>query len=178
VANLVTLSGASVDSRVPRLTDKGREVVEYAKRLISLRDEVLSVASGAGNVSRTVKLGFTEQSAMTWMPGYINAIRRKYPKVTVEPFVDASVNLREKLVQEEIDLMIVPRAYDGPSLITQPIGSVSASWMCQPGLFNVERRSLQLEELSQYPILLNSSGGGSIYGGWLRQNGFTPVKTS
>ena len=62
-------------------------------------------------------------------------------------------------------------------MITQPIGSVSASWMCQPGLFNVEGRSLQLEELSQYPILLNSSGASSIYGGWLRQNGFTPVKT-
>lgn len=180
VQELETELGVALFDRTdksPHLTDKGREVVEYAKRLISLRDEALSVVSGAENVSRTIKLGFTELTAMTWMPAYIAAIRRKYPKVTVEPSVDASVNLRDKLVREEIDLVVVPRAYDSPSLITEHVGSVGAAWMCQPNLIDGERRSLSLEELAQYPILLNSSGAGSIYGAWFRQNGFTPIKT-
>lgn len=163
--------------RNPQPTDRGWEVAEYAKRLIDLRDEVLDVAAGTESSARTVKLGFTELSAMTWMPAYISAIRSMYPRVTVEPFVDASVNLRQKLERGEMDLMVVPRAYDGPTLVCEHIGSVNASWMCQPGVVPDAHRRIRLDELSQYPILLNSSGAGSIYGNWFRQQGFMPIRT-
>jgi DNA-binding transcriptional LysR family regulator len=165
------------EDRSPRLTDKGHELVQYAKRLIDLRDEALSQVAGTDSVSRTVKLGFTELTAMTWMPAYISAIRERYAKVTVEPFVDASVNLRDKLLKDEVDLIIAPRAYDDTSLVSEPVGSVRAAWMCKPGLIPRQRSRFDLKDLGRFPILLNSSGAGAIYDSWFRQQGFTAPRT-
>lgn len=166
----------SRDDRTPRLTDKGHELVDYAKRLIDLRDEALSQVAGATSVNRTVKLGFTELTAMTWMPAYISAIRSHYAKVKVEPFVDASVNLRDKLLRDEVDLIIVPRAYDDSTVVSHTVGSVRAAWMCKPGLIPRQRGRFLLQDLARFPLLLNSSGAGVVYESWFRQQGFVPPK--
>lgn len=159
--------------RSARLTDKGHEFVAYAKRILDLRDEAAAQVGNPSIVSRTLKLGVTELTAMTWLPALIAALHAAYPAVLVEPDVDASVNLRDKLLGDEIDLMIVPNAYDEARFVSEPVGEVDVVWMCKPGLVR-ETQPMSLTELSQYPLLANRSGPGLILNRWFRGVGFQP----
>mgnify|MGYP006212274465 CR=1 FL=1 len=48
-------------------------------------------------MERRVRIGVTEMTAMTWLPRLVNLIQRYYPKVIIEPDVDTSVQLRDKM---------------------------------------------------------------------------------
>lgn len=159
--------------RSARLTDKGHELVAYARRLLDLRDEAATQVGNPSVVARTLKLGVTELTAMTWLPAFIAAIRAVYPAVLVEPEVDASVNLRDKLLGDEIDLMVVPNAYDEARFVCEPVGQTDVVWVCQPG-FVREPQPMTLEDLSRYPVLANRSGPGLILDRWFRSVGFKP----
>lgn len=159
--------------RAARLTDKGYGLVAYAKRLLELRDEALTQVGNPAIVSRTLKLGVTELTAMTWLPALIAAIHESYPNVLVEPDVDASVNLRDKLLADDIDLMIVPNAYDEARFVSEAVGNADLVWMCKPGLVT-ESQPMNLTDLSRYPLLANRSGPGIILERWFKTVGFKP----
>lgn len=161
--------------RASRLTEKGDELVAYAKRLLELREEAISQVSDPTVIARTLRIGVTELTAMTWMPRLIAAMQAQYPRVTVEPDVDASVALRERLLADEIDMMIVPDAYADPRFASEPIGLVEHAWMCKPGLL-AEERPMSLAELNHFTLLANRSGPGLIYERWFRSIGFDPPK--
>lgn len=159
--------------RAAHLTDKGHALVAYAKRLIELHDEAVTQVANPAVISRTLKLGVTELSAMTWLPAFIAALQAAYPAVLVEPDVDASVNLRDKLLSDEIDLMIVPNAYDEARFVCEPVGEVEVVWMCKPGLVS-ETPPMTLSDLARYPLLANRSGPGLILDRWFKSVGFRP----
>jgi DNA-binding transcriptional LysR family regulator len=159
--------------RSAHLTDKGHALVAYAKRLIELHDEAVTQVANPAVISRTLKLGVTELTAMTWMPAFIAALQAAYPAVLVEPDVDASVNLRDKLLSDEIDLMIVPNAYDEARFVCEPVGEAEVVWMCKPGLVS-EAQPMTLSDLSRYPLLANRSGPGLILDRWFKSVGFRP----
>lgn len=159
--------------RAARLTDKGYELLAYAKRMLELRDEALTQIGNPTNITRTLKVGVTELTAMTWLPTMISAISKTNPAVSVEPDVDASVNLRDKLLADEIDLMIVPNAYDEARFVSEPVGAADLVWMCKPGLVK-ESQPMSLADLSPYPLLANRSGPGIIVNRWFRNVGFNP----
>lgn len=159
--------------RSARLTDKGHELVAYAKRLLELRDEAATQVGNPAIVCRTLKMGVTELTAMTWLPALIAALHAAYPGVLVEPDVDASVNLRDKLLGDEIDLMIVPNAYDEARFVSEPVGEAGVVWMCKPGLVR-EPQPMSLADLSRYPLLANRSGPGLLLDRWFRAVEFKP----
>ncbi|GAB3626858.1 LysR family transcriptional regulator [Pandoraea terrae] len=161
--------------RASRLTEKGDELAAYAKRLLDMREEAIGQVSDPTVIVRTLRIGVTELTAMTWMPRLIAVTQAQYPMVTVEPDVDASVALRERLLADEIDLMIVPDAYSDPRFVSEPVGQVENAWMCKPGLLN-EDRPRAISELNAFTLLANRSGPGLIYERWFRSTGFDPPK--
>ncbi|MFM0045679.1 LysR family transcriptional regulator [Paraburkholderia sediminicola] len=161
--------------RSSRLTEKGDELVRYAQQLLELRDEAASKVCDSSSISRTVRLGVTELTAMTWLPRFTAAIQERYPRVVVEPDVDASLNLREKMLADEVDLVIIPEAYNEPRFVSELVGETHNLWMCKPGLIDTDR-PLALKDLSDQPLLANRSGPGLIYDRWFKSVGFVPVK--
>ncbi|CAJ0796778.1 LysR family transcriptional regulator [Ralstonia holmesii] len=161
--------------RSNRLTDKGHELVEYAKRLLDLRDEAMNNVANASVVTATLRIGVTELTAMTWLPKLTEAMQTRYPKVALEPDVDASVNLREKILADELDVAIVPDAYNEARFVCEPVGEVECVWMCKRGLVD-HTRTMTLDELSRFTLLANRSGAGMIYERWFKSVGFAPAK--
>jgi DNA-binding transcriptional LysR family regulator len=157
--------------RAARLTDKGSELATYAERLLLLREEAVAQVVGQSPVERTIKVGVTESTALTWLSAMIAAVHETFPHVHVEPDVDASTSLRDKLLADEIDLMIVPNAFDEARFVSEPVGEVELVWMCKPGLVDATR-PMTLAELSGYPVLANRSGPGLILERWFKKVGF------
>lgn len=165
--------------RSARLTDKGQQMFLTAKRLLEQRDAAVEQFQRPEVLERHVRIGVTELTAMTWLPRLISAIQIRYPKVIIEPYVDASAMLRDKLLADDVDIMLVAHASaEDERLVTTRIGVVENAWMCKPGLVG-SRKRLAMTELAAFRLLTQDdrSGTGLLYNRWLDSIGVAPQNT-
>jgi DNA-binding transcriptional LysR family regulator len=120
--------------RTARLTEKGEEMFVLAQKLLAQRDAAVEQFGKPGVVERRIRIGVTELTAMTWLPRLVGLIQQHYPKVILEPDVDDSLQLRDKLMADELDLVIVPDTFAESRLPHKVIGQVRSAWMCKPGV--------------------------------------------
>ncbi|SFH60570.1 DNA-binding transcriptional regulator, LysR family [Collimonas sp. OK307] len=155
--------------RQARLSEKGEEMLLIAKRLLEQRDLAIEQFSTPEIVERRLRIGVTELTAMTWLPRLVRLVRTHYPKVVIEPDVDLSVNLRDKLLADEVDIIITPDAFAEARFSLIPLAMVRSVWMCKPGLLPTSR-VLRMHELASHTILTqgNMSGTGIIYDRWFK----------
>lgn len=161
--------------RSARLTEKGEEMFLLAKRLIEQWDATVEQFQQPEVLERQVRIGVTELTAMTWLPRLVGAIQAGYPRVIIQPHVDASVMLRDKLLADELDLMIVPEVFNDQRFLSKRVGMVENALMCKPGLVGRKRR-LRIHELAGHRLLAQDerSGTGQFYNRWLRSIGVEP----
>ncbi|MFL6694790.1 MAG: LysR family transcriptional regulator [Ramlibacter sp.] len=158
--------------RTARLTDKGEEMFAVAQRLLGQRDAAIEQFQRPEVIERRLRLGVTELTAMTWLPRLVQRIEAFYPKVVIEPDVDTSVALRDKLLADELDIVIVPDAFEDPRCEARRVGELEMAWMCKPGMVDASR-PLRMHELARYRLLTqsNKSGVGMVVDRWLGAQG-------
>lgn len=161
-------------TRKATLTEKGEEMFVLAKKLLNQRDSAIEQLLNPSVIERRLRLGVTELTAMTWLPKLVEVIRAHYPKVTLEPEVETSVTLRDKLMEDETDLIFVPDAFDHDNAISTRIGQVENVWMCKPGYVK-SQGPIRLADLAHYNLLTQGprSGTGLIYDRWLKSKGIS-----
>lgn len=164
--------------RSAKLTAKGEEMFLVAKRLLEQRDAAIEQFQRPEILMRRIRIGVTELTAMTWLPRLVSAIQSTYPRVVIEPDVDVSVALRDKLLTDDVDLMIVPKVFEDQRLVVKKVGVVENVWMCKPGLVTVGRR-LRMQDLARHRLLTQDdrSGTGQLYNRWLQTIGIQPENT-
>lgn len=164
--------------RTARLTEKGEEMLVLAERLLAQRNVAVEQFSRPEVVERWVRIGVTELTAMTWLPRLVNLIQQNYPKVLIEPVVDMSVNLREKLLADEVDLIIAPEAFAETRVSFKVLGKVENGWMCKPGTLDWGM-GIRLHALAKNRLLTqgDKSGTGLIYDKWFKAMGVQPANT-
>ena len=87
------------------LTGAGTRLVGYARRLLDLNDEALSVSENS--IEGTVTLGVPHDVAETWLPAVIAGFRRSHPSVILKVVEGRSAILQSRLAGGQIDLAIV-----------------------------------------------------------------------
>jgi DNA-binding transcriptional LysR family regulator len=164
--------------RTARLTEKGEEMFMLARKLLAQRDAAVEQFSRPEVMERRVRVGITELTAMTWLPRLVETIQRLYPKVVIEPMVDSSPLLRDKVLADELDLAFVPDAFTHTLIASTRVGEVEHAWLCKPGLVETGR-TLRLHEIAQHRMLVQGplSGTGRIYDTWMRECGAEPAET-
>ena len=158
-----------------KLTEKGEEMFLLGRRLLEQRDTVVEQMQRPEVLERHVRIGVTELTAMTWLPRLVTAIQQRYPRVFIEPLVDGSLTLRDKLLADEVDLMIVPEEFDDQRFRSKRVGIVDHAWMCKPGFVGPSRR-IRMSELATHRLLTQDdrSGTGRLYNRWMHSIGVTP----
>lgn len=161
--------------RTARLTEKGEEMFVLAARLLEQRDAAIEQFGKPGVVERRLRIGVTELTAMTWLPRLVGVIQRHYPKVILEPDVDDSLQLRDKLLADELDLVIVPDTFADSRMQSKAIGKVQSAWMCKPGVVRAAG-TVRLHELARHRMLVQgkNSGTGRAYDAWMKDQGVQP----
>jgi DNA-binding transcriptional LysR family regulator len=164
--------------RTARLTDKGNEILTYAKRLLSDRDQLIERASSKEVMFRRVRLGVTELTAMTWLPKLVRAIRSEFPRANIEPEVELSATLFERLLDDTIDLIIVPDVFDDGRCIRVPIAYVENDWMIAPSLHE-GNAPLGRDRMADFSLLVqgNRSGTGLVYSKWMEKHNIHSNRT-
>lgn len=158
--------------RRAQLTPRGEELLSHAKEMIDLRTRIMDMSRAHTLAPRTLRLGVTELTALTWLPHLIQRIRGSHPGVTLEPVVDASANLVEKLKNGGLDMVVVPDAFRDPQFDVVPLDFVEYAWMCSPSYLK-ENATIPLKQLTSYTIIgqLTGSGLGMTITRWLNDNG-------
>ena len=157
--------------RNARLTEKGHELVECAVEMLRQRDYLLERISSKTALVRRYRLGVTELTALTWLPALVEEIRAAYPKVELEPSIELSSDLFNKLENDQLDLIIVPDIFSDARFASTPLKAVENVWMSAPDLYDGEG-IMDLQSLSSYTVLTQggSSGTGLMYERWLAEH--------
>jgi DNA-binding transcriptional LysR family regulator len=129
VAALEAELGLKLFERAARsvsLTPKGRELLDYAERMLRLRADMMRAVAAPAALSGLMRLGVSETIVHTWLARFIEKVNATYPGIVLDIAVDVSPNLRDALVTHELDL----------AFLLGPVG--------QPGMANYE--------LCRYPL--------------------------
>lgn len=159
--------------RGARLTDKGEYLVRIASEMLELQGRISVLRDGAQVPVHRIRLGVTELIAMTWLPRMVALLHDTYPGVTLEPEVDMARMLYERLLDDQLDVIVIPETFSAPEVTAVTLAQVQNEWMAAPGLVPGARDGLSLQDLSNYPILSQGtrSGSGLYFAKWMRNQG-------
>ena len=138
--------------RTARLTLKGRELMEYASRILELSAELESRVSAPEATSGTVRFGAAEVVTTTWLPELIRVISERFPNVRLEIEEGLTAELMEELHKGELELVLAPGHLRMQGLATLSLGRVDFMWMASPSL-GLEDRVYSASEVAAYPII-------------------------
>lgn len=161
--------------RSVRLTVDGVEVLTRARTVLQQRDLILDRIASKEIFTRRLRLGVTELTALTWLPRLVTAIRQEYPRVTIEPEVDLSAHLRDRLHAGQLDLIVVPDAFRSAGFVRSTLSDVQNSWFCGRGSLAPTGR-MHAARLADFTLLTQGSlsGSGLLIGEWLKKQGVVP----
>ncbi|MGX9417781.1 LysR family transcriptional regulator [Vibrio sp. WJH972] len=157
--------------RNAKLTEKGRELLVMSKDLIGIRDDMLERMASPTVLRKHFRIGVTELTALTWLPKLVKLIKQNYPRLIIEPQVELTSVLFERMNDDSLDLIIVPDIHEDARFKVQPLGTVENAWMCTPGYTDMQG-TITLQDIAQFNVLMQGprSGTGVIYDRWFSQN--------
>lgn len=158
--------------RGARLTEQGEQLLALGRNMLDIQQRILELKSAKEPPARRLRLGVTEVTALSWLPRLVSAIRKCYPTVILEPEVDMSRNLYDRLLEDTIDFIVIPEAFSDPEITTIRLAEVSSVWTARAGMID-SRRALSFDELAEHTILTQGSRSGSslLINKWMRANG-------
>ncbi|MFA5488909.1 MAG: LysR family transcriptional regulator [Candidimonas sp.] len=134
------------------LTRKGRELMQYAERMLRLRVELIEVARDKSAMRGLVRLGVAETLVHTWLSALIKRVNLAYPAVTLEIEVDTSPVMLQRLESNELDAAFVNGPTNRPNLSNVALSSYPMAWVAGPTI-EFDTNPISLGELSRWPIL-------------------------
>jgi len=90
------------------LTETGKIFLEYSERILCLCEESCRVLIDLKNVNRgKLKLGVSQSIETSLMPKILLLFRENYPQIYVKVQVNATPNIIQAIIKNEIDIAIV-----------------------------------------------------------------------
>ncbi|MCG8635399.1 MAG: LysR substrate-binding domain-containing protein [Desulfobacterales bacterium] len=97
------------DSRNIKLTADGQTLLNYARKILKLNEEALSVLKQP-ELSGWVSIGLPDDYATRFLPEILAGFSRTHPKVQVEVTCEPSHRLLERMQKRELDLAMTTSA--------------------------------------------------------------------
>jgi len=88
-----------------KLTEEGDLLLDYARRMLRLNDEVL-LRLGKPDITGKVRLGIPHEFAISYLPGFLTGFAEAYPGVELEVISELSSNLLQRQSNGELDLVV------------------------------------------------------------------------
>jgi DNA-binding transcriptional LysR family regulator len=140
------------DSRNVTPTPSGRQMMQYAEKLIGLRSEMLAAVMDRSAMRGILRLGVSETIVHTWLPQLIEQVANAHPNLSLEVEVDITPNLRARLLAQEIDLAFCLGPWSASNVRNRVLCDYPISFIASPslGLRNVV---LTARDLAQFAII-------------------------
>ena len=146
------------DAGSVRLTTKGKELLDYARKVLKSGDNLIEAANRAVLFDDVLRLGVTEMVVHTWLREFLKQFKNEYPNVTVEITVDLSANIEKELFEHSIDLAFQSAPFNWKSSGNQKLESYPFVWIASPTTDFSKASPVSIDELVNYPILTHARG--------------------
>ncbi|MBB4512368.1 LysR family transcriptional regulator [Paraburkholderia fungorum] len=135
-----------------RLSAKGYEMFTLCEGLLDSIERLEAYQDADRQMARVLHIGLTELVALTWFPAFLQQMRDLFPNLILQPHVDMSGPLQERVIDGRLDFAILPDAALPASIERVMLGSARFAWFCRPGAFD-SKRTVSLHELSTVPVI-------------------------
>ena len=145
------------------VTEKGREVYEYAVNILQLRDRI--VEKCAGGEQRIIRLGASTIPSAYILPEVLPAFVKKHPSIYFTIDQGDSRSVAEKLAEGVIDIGLIGMKPASRELEAEPFYEdmvVIITPVREPFLSMKENGTATLEKLFREPVILREEGSGSL----------------
>lgn len=158
-----------------QLTPKGRELLEYAVKIISDWTEAQIRLGAPAAISGRVRLGVTETIALTWLPDLVARLNNEFPEIVLELDVGLTRGVWNDLETGRVDLALLPGPAHGPGMVTVPLGSILYTWMASPSL-QIPSQIQSPQDLQAWPIVTLSRDSNlyDVIEDWFRRGDAEP----
>lgn len=157
----------------PVLTVQGRALVETAAEMLDVVGRMgTQIDKGDPFVGR-FHIGVTELCALTWLPQFVANVRAQFPRLVLDPDVDSSGNLTDRLEDGSLDLIVVPGSGSWHKRYRATfLANLKIAWMASP-LLGIPRGAQKVGVLGTHPLLMQSptSAVSKLHEEWLGEHG-------
>ncbi|XYK79433.1 MAG: LysR family transcriptional regulator [Labrenzia sp.] len=108
IKKLETILGVAVfarEGRTVRLTSEGEALLGYARRILMLNEEAVSLFVSP-SVEGEVRFGAPADFGTRFLPNFLSRFARSHPGVNVDVHLDGSPALDDKIRKGELDLVL------------------------------------------------------------------------
>lgn len=134
------------------LTPRGHELFTFAKQLVDFAASLTMQFRDPASVHGLLRMGVVGVVANTWLPRLVEAMRARYPGLTLRIDMSLTRTLVERLRDGRLDLAIIAGQVGEPGFAAQSLGHDEFVWMASPAL-GVPRGVLRPRDLQRWPVL-------------------------
>ncbi|SPH23726.1 Hca operon transcriptional activator HcaR [Defluviimonas aquaemixtae] len=144
------------DAGSVRMTEKGKEILQIARKVLRRSEELIEVARRLDLVEDRLRLGVTEMVACTWLHRYLRRLKNSYPGVSVELTVDLSRNLDKAVGSGGLDLAIQTAPFGSAASGVIELGDYPYVWVAEKGIAAGLTGTVRVEDLIPLNILTHA----------------------
>ena len=144
------------DAGSVRLTSKGLDVLDQARKVLNATEALVESANRAALFDGTLRLGVTEMVVHTWLSSFLRDLKARFPTIQVEMTVDMSVNLEKQLAERSLDLALQNGPFNHAMSGQVDLGTYPLIWVAAPGLNLHQLSPITIEDLARHTILTHA----------------------
>ncbi|GHD19150.1 LysR family transcriptional regulator [Tianweitania populi] len=140
------------DTRDVRLTNEGRSFVSGARDIVDRYNRLVSDIAPPESMEGVVRIGLIPSMALAILPGIMETLQQRYPRIRVSVTTDSSQTILSKLDKRELDIIL---GFHGPQ--TERYRIVD---LCTLGMFWIANQAfpnddapIDRSELPLHPII-------------------------
>ena len=159
------------------LTEAGKGLYGYAKRMFEIVEEMEYAAKGYADLSQgSLTIGTTRSFARHLMPGLLSRFQERFSGVKVLLRVGSSQEIADGVMEFKYDLGIICRLPFPGRLRTLSYSKEEFCLVTSPHHRFAARAKVSVEELKSEPIIIRESGSGSRHAilSFFKAYGVTP----
>ena len=142
-----------------RLTVAGETLLEYAGRLLTLRNESLRAVADQSNSPRgTLAVGANEATCLYVLPEIFAEYHHRFPSVQISIYRNFSHKVLEKVEDGTVDVGIVTLPVKSPSLKVHSIFKDRLMLMVNPTNPLAHYKSVRTSDIAEQPLLFPKMG--------------------
>ena len=141
------------------LTDRGREVLEYAHRIRRLTQEMEKQLKREQTASGHVRIAMADSLCSWLLKDDFGTFRRHFPQITLKIISASTEEMFRLLNQNEVDMVYTldNHIYDSAYIIASE-EKVNSHFVAAPAFPGLESPSISIKELVTLPFLLTEKG--------------------
>lgn len=139
------------------ITESGTRLYSHAIHLIEAFDHMEQEMKN-WDMLGSIRIGASVTIGNYLLPQVVKEYQTQYPDMNVQVLIANGGILQKKLLDSEVDIVLLEGASGNPDLNMRPIGSDRLVLIIPPGHPLEHREDVGLDEILNYPLLLREKG--------------------